>query len=658
MIRTLAAALIVVALTAGEPSPPPQGERFVVDGEHLTIKPYPIEERFLNVWPKADEEAYAKRISEAFAAYKGMGGYGNPYFENEKQSYPNAFIDFINGNREKALKFLQADDCDGWNKHTLMVDWYPCFTIRSQTRKYFFFGGYLTPDYRSKMYDAARIWTEKDPLRRPHSSFVPPGEREKKGMPKEGGWTPEYFNSWVDVRNTDNLRAMREGAVYLMAEETGNAEVAKIYKQRIREYAQACFSTGMGEWDSGNYLAHTIVGTLQTYDFAKDPEVKALAKGILDYLSTVAAVAYFKGGVAAPNARDYNNVGPKQGFAGETWLWFGDCDAPESGKPYRDFVHLATSAYRPPPAVLALARKEFARPVEILQGKPTYDGWFKKPGGEDTLEYPVTLYVGHTYQFGTLPFLHRGDVNGFRIGMEEKTRGLATVIAFSGTKGYKGHATASNGQDQVAQYRNTALWMNRDAKADLHLAVPKAAKFTQDGAWTFIQGERTWMALKVINATGGAIDEATEKALWSGKDGKSRYPLDTVLTWLGDGSGPCGLYLEIGEEKTHGDFAAFVASVKAKAKVETGELAAKRRVAATGSRGEQVAITLTDQGKPQIERGGKAWDWKSHELLYGSGAEGDSPVKLGWKQGVLEVKAGGKVFTGSMKDGQYTWENK
>ena len=658
MYRHLCASLFVVALVAGEPSPPPQGERFIVDGERLTIKPYPIEERFLNVWPKADEDAYAKRIAEAVAAWKGKSGGGNTYFENEKQSYPNAFIDFANGDRKKALDFLQSDDVDGYNSITLMVDWYPCFTIRSQTRKYFFFGGYLDPAYRKKMYESARLWTEKDPLRRPHPAFVPPGDREKKGIPKDGGWTPTYFNSWVDVRATDNLRAMREGAVYLMAEETGNVELTKVYKERIRAYANACFSTGMGEWDSANYLAHTMVGYLQTYDFAKDPEVKALAKGVLDYLSTVAAVAYFKGGVAAPNARDYNNIGPKAGFAGETWLWFGDCDAPEAGKPYRDFIHLATSAYRPPPAVLAVARKDFAKPVEIFEAKPTYEGWFKKEGGEDTVEYPVTLYVGNTYQLGTLPFLHRGDVNGFRLGMEEKARGLATVIAFTGFKGDKGHGTATNGKDQVAQYRNTLLWMNGDAKADLHLAVPKAVTVRQEQGWTFVQGERTWLALKPINATGGAVSEAAEKAAFANKEGKSRYPLDTVLEWLGDGSGPCGLYLEVGEQETHGAFDAFVKTVQAKSKVDSSALTDKRHVTAVGSRGEQVGLTMSDKGKPQIERGGKPYDWKGHEMLYGTGSEGDSPVKLGWKQGVLEVKAGGKVFTGTMKDGKYTWENK
>jgi len=664
-MRTFLLISATVFACAGEPSPPP-ADPIVNDGGQITLRPYPIEERFLNQLPPAEEAAYQHRVNECLASYRDAfkGKYGNAYFENEKQSYPNAFIDRVNGERKASLGFLQADDNEGWNAKTLKVDWFPGFTIRSQTRKYFYFGGLLDPAYRKKMYDAARIWTEKDPLRRPNDAFVPPGQREARKMAKDGGWTPEYMNSWVDVRNTDNLRAMREGAVYLMAEETGNTEVAKIYADRIRAYANACYSTGMGEWDSANYLAHTIVGYLQIYDFAKDPEVKSLAKGVLDYLSTVAAVAYFKGAVCAPNARDYNNVGPKQGFAGEAWLWFGENDAPESGKPYRDFIHMATSAYRPPAAVMAVARKDFAKPVEILQAKPTYDAWFLKPGGEDRVEYPVFLHVGNSYQIGTLPFLHRGDVNGFRLGMIESGRGVATVIAFSGTKGYKGHATATNGKDQVAQLRNCMLWMNQAPGADLHLTVPRKAAVEQSDGWTFVRGERTWLALKAIQADGGGVDEALTTDLFAKKDKKtgavtgSTYPDDTILTWKGTDAGPCGVFLEVGEAESHGDYAAFVAGVKKTARIDLGRLAVDKRVSVISSKGESLAMTLTEAGRPAIERDGKPYDWATHTALYDGGSIGTSPVTLGWKQGVLEVKAGGRSFTGTMKNGRYTWENR
>ena len=50
------------------------------------------------------------------------------------------------------------------------------------------------------------------------------------------GWDPAVRGTRADARNTDNLRAMRDIAVCLMAEETGNEPV----KRLCREWR--CFS--------------------------------------------------------------------------------------------------------------------------------------------------------------------------------------------------------------------------------------------------------------------------------------------------------------------------------------------------------------------------------------------------------------------------------
>jgi hypothetical protein len=96
------------------------------------------------------------------------------------------------------------------------------------------------------------------------------------------GWGPEVRGGWVDWRNTDNLRAMRETAVYLFAEETGNELVRKVYKERVRRSARSFLSVGNGEWDSPAYVGLTIAAYQGLYDFARDREVRLLAKGILD----------------------------------------------------------------------------------------------------------------------------------------------------------------------------------------------------------------------------------------------------------------------------------------------------------------------------------------------------------------------------------------
>lgn len=83
---------------------------------------------------------------------------------------------------------------------------------------------------------------------------------------------------------------MREVAIYLMAEETGNELTRKIFKERLRITAKNFLTLGNGEWDSPAYLAHTATAYVNLYDFAKDEEVRLLAKGILDFIMTSAAI--------------------------------------------------------------------------------------------------------------------------------------------------------------------------------------------------------------------------------------------------------------------------------------------------------------------------------------------------------------------------------
>ncbi|WP_442944718.1 hypothetical protein [Nostoc sp.] len=48
--------------------------------------------------------------------------YGSTAFENEKRSYSRAMIDFLAGNLEKAIAFLQSEDADALrNAHTFRV---------------------------------------------------------------------------------------------------------------------------------------------------------------------------------------------------------------------------------------------------------------------------------------------------------------------------------------------------------------------------------------------------------------------------------------------------------------------------------------------------------------------------------------------------------
>ena len=131
---------------AATPSPTANDERVTTDAQgRIRIHALPVALAFRNDWPPAWEKNFVDRVNASLQASDIQPGkYGGTYFENEKASYPQAFIGFLKGQRKEALKFLQQEDDAAWSKQlTLGVDWYPSFTIRGQVRKYFFFGQYL-----------------------------------------------------------------------------------------------------------------------------------------------------------------------------------------------------------------------------------------------------------------------------------------------------------------------------------------------------------------------------------------------------------------------------------------------------------------------------------------------------------------------------------
>jgi hypothetical protein len=186
-----------------------------------------------------------------FWAKKKLGG--TTFGESEKALYPAAMFAFLTGQRNAGVKALQEEDNQAKtdHAHTHGIDLYWCFTLKAQVRKYFYFGRWLDPAYRERMREAAQIRTEQDPLRQPHPVYG-------KGDPSKGVWGPENKGSWVDVRYTDNLRAMRDTSAYLFAEETGNEATRQLYQQRIAEYVQTLHHIGMSEWDSPNYHSHAL----------------------------------------------------------------------------------------------------------------------------------------------------------------------------------------------------------------------------------------------------------------------------------------------------------------------------------------------------------------------------------------------------------------
>ena len=570
---------------------------------------------------EAEFQQNAKQVISQLAGKN----YGTTAFESEKRSYPRAMIDFLAGNREKSIAFLQSEDVNAKSHpHTLGIDFYSSFTLKGQVRKYFYFGKYLDPEYQQRMKQAMKLLTEEDPLKRRF-----PNRR------KFWARSMDNCNTWVDCRNTDNLKAMRNVAVYLFAEETGNEATRKAYKKRIRRNISTLYQIGQGEWDSENYLGHTITAYLNLYDFAKDKEVKSIAKAGLDWLFASGALKYWRGGFGGPSKRDYSNGNCVWCALSshELGFYFNDSPIPDP-KPSPDLVHLITSSYRPHPAIVALAKKQFDKPLELLNSKPTYENW--KEGNDKTPHFHETLYFGNTFQLGTLAKGSGGDWNGFKIMAFNSQRGVDYFIPATGNKPNK-ISSSSAGGDNIAQYRNLVIFLNDKQEVPFHFFLPKSVKIETKNKITFIRYEKTWLALTPINLNFEGINADTTEKI------SKRYPQDQILSATGTGNSYSGFALEVGEKETHGDFQEFQNSVIAKSRLDTNQID-KGIVEYQGVVGK-VKLQHQPLDFPKVWRNGNLHDWKNHFAVYQNAGGEKTPISQGWKQGELRIEAGGYEFT-------------
>ncbi|HEY9750477.1 MAG TPA: hypothetical protein V6C63_17480 [Allocoleopsis sp.] len=595
--------------------------------DRLPLQPTPVALELRNPWPPEWEQEFQQRAQQVIAFYKGQK-YGNNSGENEKRSYPYAMFDFLAGNRDQAIAFLQSEDKQAKdNQHTAGIDYYYSFTLKGQIRKYFLFGPFLDPAYKRRMFEGAKNWTKQDPNRRPHPIYG-------KGDGSKQGWGPKVRGSWVDDRNTDNLRAMREISVYLMAEETGNEAVRRLYKQKLHHYVATLYHIGMGEWDSETYHGHTLSAYLNLYDFAKDPEVKQLAKAALDWLSVSGAVKYYHGGFGGPSKRDYgsSNVVFGSDAARLLWLYFGDATVPNP-EPERDSIHVITSSYRPPEAVVHLARKQFAKPTELLITHPTYENW--KPGRADQPAYWETTFFGQTYQLGSVVSSFKdNDVGPFKLMAQNSRRGVDYFVA--NTEGDRVEAGKNQG-DQIGQYRNLMIWLRPASDTPFFFQVPKSAKAeVENGIW-FFRFENTWLAVAPINL------QPYEEVAIADKKTAELYQQERTLKAISGDSSYTGFALEVGEPATHGRYEQFKQAIKNKSQLNLSRLA-QGTVQLRGTTGETLELRHNAKNElPTVVRNGVVHDWLKHLDLYKPVA-GNGPISLGWKQGRLQVVAGNSSF--------------
>ena len=149
-------------------------------------------------------------------------------------------------------------------------------------------------------------------------------------------------------------------------------------KEWILYTAHKYFYVGNGEWNSSIYEAYNVIGWLNLYDFAEDPEIKLVARAVLDFYTVHMALHYSWGTIGGPEMR---GTGPTSANTNSMnylcWLWFAQDDHEPpfgfKGSQYIQSIHAATSFYRAPSIFLPLARKTaLTSSLYFIGSKPEY----------------------------------------------------------------------------------------------------------------------------------------------------------------------------------------------------------------------------------------------------------------------------------------------
>jgi hypothetical protein len=155
------------------------------------------------------------------------------------------------------------------------------------------------------------------------------------------------------------------------------AEKMALIKEWMKWWSKQVYSMGTGEWNSSTYLAYSVIGWLNIYDFAHDPEVRDIARAVLDSYALELAL-HNSWGVTGGSEMRGSGVMLDGRSATEflSWLWFANDTLPINGfagSQYIQIVHAATSGYRPPSLIADLATSKPRKPVMYYGSKPSYN---------------------------------------------------------------------------------------------------------------------------------------------------------------------------------------------------------------------------------------------------------------------------------------------
>lgn len=181
---------------------------------------------------------------------------------------------------------------------------------------------------------------------------------------------------------TENHRLMWRTSAYLYAERLPDAAlisgqpagiVRPQLKRVLADWVQRLYKVGVGEWTSSTYYPHSVQALLNLYDFARDPEVRALAQAALDFYVLTYGLKRAGGLVTGAQRRGTVPTTLATDMDRHLWVW-----APAEGGaapppgPFASSLAQATTAYRPNAVLHAILQHRWAD-EEALFRHPDYE---------------------------------------------------------------------------------------------------------------------------------------------------------------------------------------------------------------------------------------------------------------------------------------------
>ncbi|MGC9341904.1 MAG: hypothetical protein ACP5E3_04320 [Bacteroidales bacterium] len=286
----------------------------------------------------------------------------------------------------------------------------------------------------------------------------------------------DSYNPWT-AEGTENHITMSRTSGYIFAEQMLDYPEyfpeAVMWRNMMKEwliyYTKRIYQVGSGEFNASTYGVFNIIGFLNLYDFAKDPEVKELARAVLDYYACELALHNFQGMTSGAESRGAPSM---QALAHETeylsWLWFGGITRAKSFKLFNSNtskhplqpVHAVTSKYRPPREIIQLNSLKFTGENWFVNSKPSY--LLARPGYIRHFLYHTPNYsLGSAmYPYGAFGSSAYKNTTWKLLMAVNDDKESPQLITGGGTYYSDRKGMIRNPYTQVAQYKNVFVMLN------------------------------------------------------------------------------------------------------------------------------------------------------------------------------------------------------